>query len=316
MAEHFTWVEKYRPITVEECILPERIKNLFRGYVASNHIPHLTLSGPPGVGKTTIAIAACHDLHCEWMKINGSNEGRLIDTFRSQVQKFASSVSMYETGQKVVIIDEGDYMNAQSVMPALRGITEEYAENCSFLLTCNYVNRLIPALQSRAPVVDFTLQPDEKQPMAIAFMKRLRFILDSEKIEYEVPVLVAVIKKFFPDFRAIIGAVQNYATAGNGKIDSGLLAAIKTSNVEEVIDALKAKDFSACRQWVAENAQMDMSVIYHDLYQKLYPLLDGNSKVNMIVTVAKYQYQSAFVADQEINLAACLAEIIVDCVFV
>ncbi len=273
----------------------------------------MILTGTAGTGKTTIAIAMCLEIGCEYMMINGSEEGRLIDTFRTKVRQFASTISMFKGGRKVIIIDEADYMTAASVQPALRGIMEEYSENCTFIMTCNYVNRLIPAIASRTPAIDFTIKQEERRPMAIAFLKRLQTICVAEKIEYDPAALVGLIKKHFPDYRRILGEVQRYGVSG--KIDAGILADNSDLNIETLIDALRGKRMGDVRLWCAQNAQADLVVVYNDLYNLLYDQLDNNSKINMILTLAKYQYQHGFAASGELNFAACMGEILVDCKF-
>ena len=309
--EHLLWTEKYRPKKIDDCILPERLKKPFQEYVNQSNIPNLLLSGGAGVGKTTVAKAMCEEIGCDVMVINGSDEGRLIDTFRTKIKNFASSMSL-AGGRKVVIIDEADYCNAESVQPALRNFIEEFAGNCSFIFTCNYKNKLIDPLHSRCAVIDFALKNGEKAQMASAFMKRVQSVLQSENVEYDDKVVAELIKKHFPDFRRVINELQRYSQLG--KIDIGILSQISDVTINDIIKYIKEKDFGAIRKWVASN-DIDATAFYRKLYDNLYEVLKPQSIPQAVLILADYQYKGAFVADQEINTVACLTELMVGCEF-
>jgi len=309
--EHLLWTEKYRPKKIDDCILPERLKKPFQEYVNQSNIPNLLLSGGAGVGKTTVAKAMCEEIGCDVMVINGSDEGRLIDTFRTKIKNFASSMSL-AGGRKVVIIDEADYCNAESVQPALRNFIEEFAGNCSFIFTCNYKNKLIEPLHSRCAVIDFALKNGEKAQMASAFMKRVQSVLQSENVDYDDKVVAELIKKHFPDFRRVINELQRYSQLG--KIDIGILSQISDVTINDIIKYIKEKDFGAIRKWVASN-DIDATAFYRKLYDNLYEVLKPQSIPQAVLILADYQYKGAFVADQEINTVACLTELMVGCEF-
>jgi DNA polymerase III delta prime subunit len=309
--DHLLWTEKYRPKKIDDCILPERLKKPFQEYVNQSNIPNLLLSGGAGVGKTTVAKAMCEEIGCDVMVINGSDEGRLIDTFRTKIKNFASSMSL-AGGRKVVIIDEADYCNAESVQPALRNFIEEFAGNCSFIFTCNYKNKLIDPLHSRCAVIDFALKNGEKAQMASAFMKRVQSVLQSENVEYDDKVIAELIKKHFPDFRRVINELQRYSQLG--KIDIGILSQISDVTINDIIKYIKEKDFGAIRKWVASN-DIDATAFYRKLYDNLYEVLKPQSIPQAVLILADYQYKGAFVADQEINTVACLTELMVGCEF-
>jgi len=308
--EHLLWVEKYRPQKVEDCILPDSIKSTFMDYVARKEIPNLLLSGTAGVGKTTIAKALCQEVGCDWLLINGSDESG-IDVLRTKIKNYASSVSLMG-GRKVVIIDEADYLNPNSTQPALRGAIEEFSSNCSFIFTCNFKNRIIDPIHSRCSVIDFKINGN-KAKMAASFMKRVEWILDQEKVTYDKDVVAAVIMKHFPDNRRVLNELQRYSVSGT--IDKGILSNIADVELGSLITALKSKDFASTRKWVTSNLDNDPVKIYRKLYDGLYELLKPNSVPQLVLILAKYQYQAAFVADHEINMVACLTEIMVDCEF-
>jgi DNA polymerase III delta prime subunit len=305
------WVEKYRPKTIEDCILPDSLKSTFQEYVNKKEIPNLLLSGTAGVGKTTIAKALCEEVGCDYIVINGSDEGRQIDTLRVKIKNYASSVSL-TGGRKVVIIDEADYMNAESVQPALRGAIEEFSGNCSFIFTCNFKNRIMEAIHSRCTVVDFKLN-GSKAKMATLFFKRVEHILKLEEIQYNKEVVAAIITKHFPDNRRILNELQRYSVGGT--IDAGILHSVADVQLNDLIKSLKEKDFSGARKWVTQNLDNDPTKIYRKIYDGLYELLKPNSVPQLVLHLAKYQYQAAFVPDHEINMIACLTEIMVDCSF-
>ena len=308
--QHLLWTEAHRPKTIEECILPERLKKPFQEYVNSEKIPHLLLSGGAGVGKTTVAKAMCNQIDADYIMINGSDESG-IDVFRTKIKNFASSMS-FTGGRKVIIIDEADYLNPNSTQPALRNAMEEFASNCSFIFTCNFKNRIIDPLHSRCAVVDFTLKNDEKSKMAGQFFKRIQSILQSENVEYEDKVIAELIKKHFPDFRRILNELQRYSQFG--KIDVGILAQIGDVSIAEITKHLKNKDFGAIRKWVA-TADFDASTLYRKLYDNLYEVLQPQSIPQAVIILADYQYKQAFVADAEINTVACLTELMVSVEF-
>jgi len=309
----FIWVEKYRPKTIEECILPENIKKTFRDFLNTGEIPNMLLAGPPGVGKTTVAKALCNELGADFYVINGSDEGRFLDTVRNNARNFASTVSLSsEAKHKVIIIDEADN-TGNDVQLLLRAFIEEFANNCRFIFTCNYKNKILEPLHSRCAVVEFGIKGKEKAQIASQFFKRLNDILEKEKVETDKKVLAELINKHFPDWRRVLNECQRYAVSG--KIDSGILASFTDINVNDVIKNLKTKNFPEVRKWVNSNLDNDSTVLLRRVYDALYEVLDGPSIAAAVLIVSKYQYQSAFVADQEINLLAALTEIMVECTF-
>jgi DNA polymerase III delta prime subunit len=309
--QHLLWTEKYRPKTVDDCILPERLKKPFQEYVNQKTIPNLLLSGGPGVGKTTVAKSLCNEIGCDYLVINGSDEGG-IDTFRVKIKNYASSMSL-SGGRKVIIIDEADYLNPNSTQPALRNAIEEFAGNCSFVFTCNYKNRIIEPLHSRCAVIEFGLKNGEKAKMASAFFKRIQSILQSESVDYDDAVIAELIKKHFPDFRRVLNELQRYSQFG--KIDTGILSQIGDVSISELVKNIKEKDFSSIRKWVASN-EIDSNTLYRKLYDVMYEFIKPQSIPEAVVILAGYQYKAAFVADQEINTVACLTELMVSCEFV
>lgn len=309
----FLWVEKWRPKTIEDCILPEDTKRTFNDFVSRGEIPNLLLAGPPGIGKTTIAKALCNQLGVDFYVINGSDEGRFLDTVRNQAKNFASTVSLTsESKHKVIIIDEADN-TGNDVQLLLRANIETFYKNCRFIFTCNYKNKIIEPLHSRCAVIDFTVKGKEKAQLAGSFFKRLQNILDSERIKYDPKVLAELINKHFPDFRRVINECQRYSVGG--KIDSAILATFSDVKVNDLIKYLKEKNFPEVRKWVVANLDNDASSILRMVYDALYEHLDGPSIAACVLVVAKYQYQSAFVADQEINLLAALTEIMIEVKF-
>jgi len=305
------WVEIYRPKTIQDCILPDELKKTFQLYVDRKEIPHLLLCGGPGVGKTTIAKALCDEIGCDYLMINSSDESG-IDTFRTKIKNYASSMSM-NGGKKVIILDEADYLNPNSVQPALRGAMEDFAHNCTFIMTCNYKNRIIEPLHSRCAVIEFKLRKEDKPKMAAQFMKRAAEILTAEKIPYDKSVLVEVVKKHFPDYRRILNELQRYSVSG--KIDAGILTSIADVSLTDLVTSLRDQNFSAMRKWVADFGGDDPAKIYRKIYDSLYDVMDKQSIPYAVVVLAKYSYQSAFVADQELCLTACLVELMSECQF-
>ena len=308
--EHLLWTEKYRPKTIEECILPERLKTPFQEYVNQKSIPNLLLSGGAGVGKTTVAKAMCNEIGCDYIVINGSDESG-IDVFRTKIKNYASSMSL-SGGRKVIIIDEADYLNPNSTQPALRNAIEEFAGNCSFIFTCNFKNRIIEPLHSRCAVIEFGLKNGEKAKMAGSFFKRIQSVLQSEKVEYEDAVIAELVKKHFPDFRRIINEIQRYSQFG--KIDSGILVQLGDVEISNIVKFIKEKDFGAIRKWVA-TTEIDAATLYRKLYDGLYDVLKPQSIPQAVIIIADYQYKQAFVADPEINTVACLTELMVSVEF-
>ena len=309
----FIWVEKYRPTTIDECILPDNIKKTFKEFLNKGEIPNMLLAGPPGVGKTTVAKALCNELGVDFYVINGSDEGRFLDTVRNNAKNFASTVSLSsEAKHKVIIIDEADN-TGNDVQLLLRAFIEEFAGNCRFIFTCNYKNKILEPLHSRCAVVDFSIRGKEKQQIAAAFFQRLKDVLDKERIEADKKVLAELINKHFPDWRRVLNECQRYSVSG--KIDSGILAAFSDVAVNDLLKNLKTKNFPEVRKWVNNNMDNDTSVLFRRIYDSLYECLVPTTIPAAVLVIAKYQYQVAFVADQEINLLACLTEIMVECEF-
>ncbi len=305
----FLWVEKYRPQIIDDCILPKHIKETMKQVVKGGELHNMLLTGTAGLGKTTVAKALCNELGVDFLLINGSEEGG-IDTLRNKIKQFASSVSL-QGGYKVVILDEADYLNPQSTQPALRGFIEEFSANCRFILTCNFKNRIIAPLHSRTSVIEFKLDKSERQNMAGKFLERMKMVLDKEGIEYSTPVLAELLMKHFPDYRRVLNELQRYSKSG--KIDEGILSNIAEINTKGLTDSLKDKDWRKMRQWVANNVDNDPQGVYRKVYDAL---LDKVKQVpHLVLLIADYQYKAAFVADQEINLTACLTDIMASCEF-
>ena len=313
MRNEFLWVEKYRPKTIEECILPTNIKKTFRDFLDKGEISNMLLAGPAGCGKTTVAKALCNELGVDYYVINGSDEGRFLDTVRNTAKNFASTVSLSSTARhKVIIIDEADN-TTNDVQLLLRAFIEEFHGNCRFILTCNFKNKIISPLHSRCAVVEFGIKGKDRQELAAKFFKRIQEILGAESIEYDNKVLVELINKHFPDWRRVLNECQRYSVSG--KIDSGILATFSDVKVNDLVKKLKEKDFPEVRKWVVNNLDNDTSVLLRRIYDACYDSMVPNSIPAAVLTLAKYQYQMAFVADQEINMLACLTEIMVECEF-
>ena len=310
----FLWVEQYRPKTIQDCILPEDTKHTFLEFLKRKEIPNMLLSGTAGTGKTTVARALCEQLNADYIVINGSDEGRQIDTLRNKIKNFASTVSFNtESKHKVVIIDEADYMNAESVQPALRNFIETFYKNCRFILTCNYPYKFIEPLRSRFTQIDFKIVNGQKVKTATALLHRLGKILDEQEVSYDKKVLAELIQKYYPDFRKTINELQRYSV--NGKIDSGIFYNQKEADIKSLFASLKKKDFNETRKWVVNNLSVAPADLFRIIYDSSKEHLHPQSVPQAILLLAGYQYKSAFVADQEINMVACLTEIMATCKF-
>jgi DNA polymerase III delta prime subunit len=310
--EQFLWVEKYRPQKIDDCILPESLKKTFKDYVAQGELPHFLLCGTAGVGKTTIAKALCNEIGAEFVILNGSDTGGHIDTLRTTIKGFATSVSLTDA-KKVIILDEADYLQANSTQPALRNYMEEFSANCRFIFTANYKNRIIEPIHSRCAVIEFKIDSKEKQEIAAAFFKRATAILKQENIEFDPKVVAELITKHFPDYRRILNEMQRYSVSG--KIDSGILVNMSEESFKGLIKLMKDKDFTEVRKWVAKNSDADTTALFRELYDNASVNMDVNSIPPMVLILADYQYKAAFVADHELNIMAALTEIMAQCKF-
>jgi replication factor C small subunit len=308
----FLYVEKYRPQKIDDTILPDNLKQTFKDFVSQGEIPNLMLCGSAGVGKTTIAKALCNELGADFIVINGSDEGRLIDTLRTKIRNFASTVSL-SSSAKVVILDEADYISADSVQPALRNFIEEFSSNCRFIFTCNYKNRIIPPLHSRTTVIDFNIKSSDKPVLAQQMLSRCKNICEIEKIEADERVLAELIMKFFPDFRRCLNEIQRYGVSG--VIDTGLLSTLSEEKLTPLINMIKDKNWSGMRKWVGENSDNDFNTLYRKVFNALEVKLEPSSIPAAVLVIADYQYKSAFAMDSEINFTACLTEIMSECKF-
>jgi DNA polymerase III delta prime subunit len=309
--DQFLWTEKYRPKTIADTILPENLKKTFQQFVDQKNVPNLLLTGSAGVGKTTVAKAMLEELQCDYIVINGSMNGN-IDTLRTTIQNFASSVS-FAGGRKYVILDEADYLQANSTQPALRNFMEEYSKNCGFILTCNFKNRIIEPLHSRCSVVEFKISKKDLPELAMQFMKRVRMILTSENVEFDKETVAAIIMKYFPDSRRVLNELQRYSATG--KIDSGILVNVSEESFKKLLNHMREKNFNSVRKWVGENSDTDSTQLFRKFYDQASEIMTPNSIPQLVLHLANYQYKSAFVADHEINLVACLTEILADCSF-
>ena len=305
------WVEKYRPVTIEDCILPSELKQTFQQFVDNEEIPNLLLTGTAGVGKTTVAKAMLEQIGCTYMMINGSEESG-IDMLRTKIKNFASTVSM-DGKRKYVILDEADYLNPQSTQPALRGFIEEFSRNCGFILTCNFRNRIIEPLHSRCSTVEFRIPNAEKPQLAMGFMKRVQYILENENVKSDERVVAELINKFFPDWRRCLNELQRYSATGN--IDAGILVNLSDTSIKELVSFIKDKDFKSCREWVVHNLDNDPHRIYRRVYDSLSGNVPDSAIPHCVLILGNYSYKSAFVADQEINLLACLTEMMIEVPF-
>jgi DNA polymerase III delta prime subunit len=309
--EMFLWVEKYRPQKIDDCVLPQALKDTFRQYVEQGELPNFLFTGSAGVGKTTIAKALCNEIGAEFMMINGSEESG-IDTLRTKIKGFASTISLTDA-KKVVILDEADYLNANSTQPALRGFIEEFANNCRFILTCNFKNRIIEPIHSRCSVIEFKIDSKDKQEIAATFFKRAVSILKQEQIEFDPKVVAELITKHFPDYRRILNELQRYSVSG--KIDSGILVNMSEESFKGLIKLLKEKDFTEVRKWVSKNSDSDTTSLFRELYDSAANTIEPNSVPQLVLILADYQYKAAFVADHELNIMAALTEIMAQCKF-
>ena len=301
----FLWVEKYRPKTINDCVLPAHIKKTFEDIVNGGELHNMLLTGTAGLGKTTVAKALCNELDLDYLLINGSEESG-IDTLRNKIKQFASSVSL-QGGYKVVILDEADYLNPQSTQPALRGFIEEFSGNCRFILTCNFKNRIIEPLHSRCSVIEFNIPKKDADRLCSVMMSRLMLILDDEGIKYETAILAELIMKYMPDWRRVINELQRYSTSG--VIDSGILVSLNDVSVNELMSSLKMKNFKKMRQWVANNIDSDPASLFRKMYDNMNEYVEPNSIPQMVLILADYQYKNSFVADHELNLVACCTEL-------
>jgi DNA polymerase III delta prime subunit len=311
MNSDFLWVEKYRPKTIDDTILPAQLKATFQQFVDQKNIPNLILAGSAGVGKTTVARAMLEELGCDYIIINGSLNGN-IDTLRNDIQSFASAVSL-SGGRKYVILDEADYLNANSTQPALRNFMEEFSRNCGFILTCNYSNRIIAPLHSRCSVIDFKIGKADIAKLAAQFFKRVTGILDVEKVTFDKGTVAEIINKFYPDWRRVLNELQRYSATGS--IDTGILVNLEKVSIDELLDHMKNKNYTSVRAWVGKNLDNDQTGIFRTLYDSASDFITPRSIPQLVQILSQYQYQAAFAADQEINMAACLAEIMINCEF-
>jgi|TARA_B100000242_G_scaffold232462_1_gene172467 DNA polymerase III delta prime subunit len=309
MREDFLWVEKYRPKTIKDTVLSPELKTLFQTFVDNNNVPNLLLTGSQGIGKTTVAKAMLEELGADYIVINGSDEGRLIDTLRTKIKNFASSVSL-AGGRKYVILDEADYCNAETVQPALRNFMEEFSKNCGFIMTCNFVNKIIQPLHSRCSVVEFKIANKDKPSMAKDLYTRILDILKQENISFDEKVIREVLAKHFPDNRRILNELQRYSATGH--IDSGILANLSETSIKELMQLLKDKEFTSVRKWVGKNIDGDVAPMFRKIYDTITQYVKPTSIPQVVVTLADYQYKSAFVADQEVNFMAFLTELMVE----
>jgi DNA polymerase III delta prime subunit len=310
--DQFLWVEKYRPQKIDDCVLPQAIKDTFKQYITQGELPSFLFSGTAGVGKTTVAKALCNEIGAEYILVNGSDEGRSIDVLRTTIKGFASTVSLTDA-KKVVIVDEADYMNAQSVQPALRSFIEEFSGNCRFIFTCNFKNRIIEPLHSRCAVIEFKIDSKDKQEIAATFFKRAVQILKQEDIAFDPKVVAELITKHFPDYRRILNELQRYSVSG--KIDSGILLNMSEESFKDLVKLLKDKNFTEVRKWVAKQTDADTTSLFRELYDTASANMDPNSIPQLVLTLADYQYKAAFVADHELNIMAALTEVMANCKF-
>jgi len=306
----FVWVEKYRPRKIDECILPKHFKQSLKSFIKEGQIPNFLFFGTAGVGKTTVARALCEEIGADYILINGSEEGRSIDTLRTKIKSFASTISLTDA-RKVVILDEADYMTATSMQPALRAFIEEFASNCRFIFTCNYKNKIIDPIKSRCAVIDFRIPVEEKEVISVEFFNRVKQILEKEKVKYDGKVIATLITKFFPDFRKTINELQRYSVGGT--IDTGILVGISDDSYIKLFRYLRNKEWDKMREWIDLNSDIDTANLFSDIFDKIQPIIDKNSLPELVLILADYQYKSAFVADPTINKVAAMTEIMKKC---
>jgi DNA polymerase III delta prime subunit len=310
--DQFLWVEKYRPQTIDECVLPDALKKTFKEYIAQGELPHFLFAGTAGVGKTTVAKALCNEIGAEYIILNGSDTGGHIDTLRTQIKGFASTVSLTDA-KKIVILDEADYLQANSTQPALRAFMEEYSANCRFIFTCNYKNKIIEPLHSRCAVIEFKIENKDKQQLAGTFFKRATQILKQEGIEFDPKVVAELVTKHFPDWRRVLNELQRYSVSG--KIDSGILVNLGEETYKDLIKHLKDKNYAEVRKWVGKNSDADTVVLFRELYDNSSTTMEAGSIPSLVLVLADYQYKAAFVADHELNIMAAMTEIMMQCKF-
>jgi DNA polymerase III delta prime subunit len=308
----FLWVEKYRPQTIDECVLPEALKKTFKEYIDQGELPHFLFAGTAGIGKTTVAKALCNEIGAEYIILNGSDTGGHIDTLRTQIKGFASTVSLTDA-KKIVILDEADYLQANSTQPALRAFMEEYSANCRFIFTCNYKNKIIEPLHSRCAVIEFKIENKDKQQLAGTFFKRATQILKQEGIEFDPKVVAELVTKHFPDWRRVLNELQRYSVSG--KIDSGILVNLGEETYKELVKHLKDKNYAEVRKWVGKNSDADTVALFRELYDNSATTMEAGSIPSLVLVLADYQYKAAFVADHELNIMAALTEIMMQCKF-
>jgi len=309
--DQFLWVEKYRPQKIDDCVLPESLKETFKQYIAQGELPHFLLSGTAGVGKTTVAKALCNEIGAEYIMINGSEESG-IDTLRTKIKGFASTVSLTDS-PKIVIIDEADYLQANSTQPALRSFIEEFSANCRFIFTCNFKNRILEAIHSRCACIDFKIDNKDKQILLGTFFKRASQILKQENVDFDQKVVAELITKHFPDYRRVLNELQRYSVSG--KIDSGILVNMSQESFKDLIKLMKEKDFTNVRKWVGKNSDSDTVALFRELYDTSVTYMVAESIPSLVLVLADYQYKAAFVADHELNIMAALTEIMANCKF-
>jgi DNA polymerase III delta prime subunit len=309
--DQFLWVEKYRPQTIDECVLPDALKETFKQYVNQGELPHFLLSGTAGIGKTTVAKALCNEINADFIMINGSEESG-IDTLRTKIKGFASTVSLTDS-PKIIIIDEADYLQANSTQPALRSFIEEFSANCRFIFTCNFKNRILEAIHSRCACIDFKIDAKDKQVLLGQFFKRASQILKQENVEFDQKVVAELITKHFPDYRRVLNELQRYSVSG--KIDSGILVNMSQESFKDLIKLMKEKDFTNVRKWVGKNSDSDTVALFRELYDTSVTYMVAESIPSLVLVLADYQYKAAFVADHELNIMAALTEIMANCKF-
>lgn len=309
--DQFLWVEKYRPQKIDECVLPESLKETFKQYIAQGELPHFLLSGTAGVGKTTVAKALCNEIGAEYIMINGSEESG-IDTLRTKIKGFASTVSLTDS-PKIVIIDEADYLQANSTQPALRSFIEEFSANCRFIFTCNFKNRILEAIHSRCACIDFKIDAKDKQVLLGTFFKRASQILKQENVDFDQKVVAELITKHFPDYRRVLNELQRYSVSG--KIDSGILVNMSQESFKDLIKLMKEKDFTNVRKWVGKNSDSDTVALFRELYDSSVTFMAPESIPQLVLILADYQYKAAFVADHELNIMAAMTEVMANCKF-